>query len=268
MNEHLRRVEIEPSATALPISCYIRTLNEERRIAEVVRAAFQIADEVLIIDSGSTDRTEELASAEGARVIRQPWLGNGKQKRIGEEQARHDWLLDLDADEVVSAALADEIRAVFASASGPDCNIYELKLVTVPPFGEPWWNFKLAFRNKFYNRRHIRIPDHAAWDQFEVPPGEIVGKLRQPLLHYAFSSIEHIVTKLNRASSVRGRETKLKPFPIVVARILLGFPFYFIKEYFVHGLVRGGAYGFAYACAISFGRWLKDVKMYERHRRG
>ncbi|WP_170936953.1 MULTISPECIES: glycosyltransferase family 2 protein [Rhodomicrobium] len=250
---------------ATPISCYIRTLNEERRIGEVIRAALQVADEVVLIDSGSKDATLAIAAAEGARVVHQPWLGNGRQKRAGEDAARHDWVLDLDADEVVSPELAAEIRALFAA--GPRHRMYELTLITVPPFGEPWWNFKHAERIKLYDKRHIRIPDHAAYDQFEIPPGERPGKLRGPLMHYAFTGIEHVMTKLNRASSVRARELKLKPLWLVVLRILFGFPTYFFKAYIVNGLIRGGVYGFAYACALAFGRWLRDVKMYERHMR-
>jgi glycosyltransferase involved in cell wall biosynthesis len=249
-----------------PITCYIRTLNEKRRIAEVIRAAKQVAGEVIIVDSGSTDGTLELASAEGARIIRQPWLGNGRQKRVGEDAARHDWLLDLDADEVVTPQLAAEILALFRR--GPDCRMYELTLVTVPPFGKPWRGFKVARRVKLYDRRAVRIPDHEAWDQFQPPPGKSVGRLSEPLLHYAFTGIEHVVAKLNRASSVRGREAKLKPRRWVAFRIVFGMPFYFFKEYILNGLIRGGVYGFAYAVALAFGRWMKDVKMYERHRTG
>lgn len=263
-----RRVAGGPSRaarSALPISCYIRTLNEERRIRDVVRAAFQVAEEVVLIDSGSTDATLAIAEAEGARVIGQPWLGNGRQKRVGEEAARHDWVLDIDADEVVTPELAAEIQGVFAA--GPQFQMYELTLITVPPFGAPWRNFKKAHRVKLYNKRHIRIPDHAAWDQFEIPPGEKLGTLRQPIMHHAFAGMEHVITKLNRASSVRAREARLKPLWNVILRIVFGLPVYFLKEYFVNGLIRGGIYGFAYACALAFGRWLRDVKMYERHRR-
>lgn len=248
-----------------PISCFIRTLNEERRIGDVIRAALQVADEVIIVDSGSSDRTLEIARQCSVRIIEQPWLGNGHQKRIGEEAASNVWVLDLDADEVVTQELAEEIRHLFAQK--PKYKIYQLPLVTVPPFGRPWWNFKLAYRNKLYNKTHIRIPAHAAWDQFKVPEGETIGKLQNPLLHYAFSGIEHVVAKLNRASSVRGREAKLKPLWSLIPRIFLGFPVYFLKEYLLNGLVRGGIYGFAYAVAIAFGRWMRDVKMYERHKR-
>ena len=255
-----------PSRTApltAPISCYIRTLNEERRIGEVIRAARQVAQEVIIVDSGSKDATLRIAAEEGARIIEQPWLGNGFQKRVGEDAASHDWVLDLDADEVVTPELAEEIRSVFRQ--GPAFQVYQLILVTVPPYGKPWRGFKHAKRMKLYDRRFNRIPEHAAWDQFTLPPATSFGKLRNPILHYAFTGMEHVIAKLNRASGVRARETALKPLWNVILRVYLGFPAYFLKEYFVHGLVRGGTYGFSYALAIAMGRWMRDVKMYERH---
>ena len=70
-------------------------------IGDVVRAARAVAAEVIVVDSGSTDDTIAQAEAAGARVLRQEWLGNGKQKRIGEDACRHDWVLDLDADEII-----------------------------------------------------------------------------------------------------------------------------------------------------------------------
>ena len=260
-----RAASSDAGASRLPISCYIRTLNEERCIAEVVHAALQVASEVIIVDSGSTDGTLELAEAAGARIIRQPWLGNGKQKRVGEDAARHDWLLDLDADEIISPELAAEIRAAFQKPL--PCNMYELKLVFVSPFGKPWWNFKNSYRIKLYNKRHIRMPDHAAWDQFKPPSKEKAGRLQGALLHYSFTGVDHIIRKLNRATSTRGKEADLKPLPLIIVRIFFAFPFYFLKEYILRGLIKGGVYGFIFSFSLAFGRWMTDVKMYERHMR-
>jgi len=135
----------------------------------------------------------------------------------------------------------------------------------VPPIGKPWKDFKIAWRRKLYNRKVVRIPDSAVWDQFDVPAGQKVRKVNKPLLHYSFANIEHVVTKMNKVSSTRARESKLKSFPGTVLRVWFGFPSYFIKEYFFRGLIKGGTYGFAFAMTMSFARWLRDVKMYERH---
>lgn len=250
-----------------PISAYIRTLNEARMIAAVVEAARQIADDVVVVDSGSTDDTKALAAGAGARVIDQPWLGNGRQKRVAENACRHDWLLDLDADEIITPALAVEIAACFADGE-PAAPIYRIDLALVPPVGEPWLNFGLQTRHKMYDRRVVRQPDHEAWDQFEIPAATHVGRLKNPLLHHAFEGVAGFQDKLNKHSSVRAETLPLKSTLMLALRIGLGFPFYFAKKYFLQQYFRGGVYGFALAALSAQGRWLKDVKMWERLKKG
>jgi len=254
-----------PPAGPAPISCYIRTKNEAQRLGRVLEALRGVVAEVVVVDSGSTDGTADLARSMGATVHEQAWLGNGAQKRFGEERCAHDWLLDLDADEVLTPELGDEIRRLFA-AGEPPLPIYELKMVTAPPVGEPWMTFGYTWRRKLYDRRVVRQPDHKAWDQFEVPPGVKVGRLNAPFLHYSFSSLGDFAEKLNRVSTVRARESKLKPKWVTVTRILFALPFYFLKHYAGRGLWRGGVYGFALSGISAYGRWLRDVKMYETHR--
>jgi glycosyltransferase involved in cell wall biosynthesis len=251
------------SQTPEPISCYIRTQNEERMIARVISAAKQVAAEIVIVDSGSTDRTIEIAEGLGAKVVRQPWLGGGKQKRVGEEHCTHNWMLDLDADEVLTPALINEIQGVMER--GPECPVYEVSLPTAPPYGEPWWDFGIVYRNRLYDRRMIQATDHAGWDQLEIPPGMKVGKLIAPLLHYSFRDIAHMEEKQNRVSTSRAKNSKLKPMWQLTLRIVFGRPFYFFKSYFMRGFWRGGLYGFALASVLAHGRWLRDVKMLEIH---
>lgn len=236
-------------------------------IGQVVMAALTAADEVVVVDSGSTDDTVMIAEAAGARVIRQTWLGNGRQKRFAEDQCRNDWLLDLDADEVVTPALTAEIAKHFASG-GPAARIYRTPIVIAPPVGGPWVGFGGVIRHKLYDRRAVRAPDHEAWDQFEIPPGEAIGALKSPILHYAFSDAHHLIDKLNRNSTTRAAALEPKPLPVLILRIFFGLPFYVGKRYLFDGLFRGGVYGFAFSMMSGFGRWMRDVKMYERVMRG
>ncbi len=262
----MEATETIPTLRPAPVSCYIRTLNEERMIERVIRAAFLFVDEVVIVDSGSTDRTKEIAEAAGATVVEQPWLGNGCQKRVGEERCRNDWLLDLDADEIVTPELADAMRALFANGV-PEKSVYEIELVTVPPYGERWSNFSLAYRRKLYDRRAIRMPDHKAWDQLEVSKDTPIGRLKGALDHYSFKNMAHVISKLNKVSGVRANESRLKSRLSVTLRVLFAMPIYFLRHYFLRGLWRGGLYGFAIAWAAAIGRWLRDVKMLEMHLR-
>lgn len=249
-----------------PISCYIRTKNEERMIGDVIRAAQRVASEVVLVDSGSTDKTLEIAEGLGARVLRAPWLGGGKQKRLGEDACTHDWLLDLDADEVVTPELAEEIRALFAGGA-PPAPVYEMKMAPAPPIGGVWLDYNLVDRRKLYDRRVIRQPDHANWDQFKVPANVPVGRLDARLVHYSFRDLAHLEDKFNRNSSGRARDTKLRPFWVVATRMLLARPFYFLNHYIRRGLWRAGWYGMAVANIAAHGRWLKDAKMLEIHLR-
>lgn len=250
-----------------PISCFIRTKNEERTVAKVVEAALRVADEVVLIDSGSTDKTIPLAEAAGARIVNAPWLGGGKQKRLGEDAAKHAWVLDLDADEVVTPELAAEIVNHF-KAGEPHCAVFDMRMVTAPPVGRPWYDFNVVDRRKLYDKRVVRAPDHPNWDQFKVPAHVKVGRLRAPLLHYSFNDLAQLEEKFNRNSSGRARDTELRPFWIVALRLIFGEPLYFLNQYVRRGLWRGGWYGFAVARIAAHGRWLKDAKMLEMHLRG
>ncbi|MBN2162010.1 MAG: glycosyltransferase family 2 protein [Pontiellaceae bacterium] len=253
-------------SAGIPLSCYIRTKNEAARIGPVVTKVREIGAEVIIVDSGSTDNTREIAREAGAVVIEKPWEGNGFQKRNGEDAASNEWLLDLDADEVLSPELQDEIKNLFYNGA-PEPGIYALKLVTVPPVpkGAVWHHASIMWRNKLYHKSVVRMPAHAAWDQFKIPDGVSAKKINAALLHYSFLDIEQQVGKMNRVSTVRANETRLKPKGQLALRILFGFPFYFFKKYIFQQMFREGIYGFACAVVIASNRWLKDVKMYEIH---
>ncbi|MBX2856732.1 MAG: glycosyltransferase family 2 protein [Rhodobacteraceae bacterium] len=249
-----------------PISCYIRTLNEERLIGEVIAAARKVSREVVIVDSGSTDRTCEIAADAGARVIEQTWLGNGFQKRTGEEACSQEWLLDLDADEILTPELIAEILALFDGGE-PPLSVYRLTLVTAPPIGEPWTHFALDPRAKLYDKRRWRMPESRAWDQLALPTDAAVGALKGALMHHSFQDFAHYMAKWNGVSTRRAEAIKLKPLWLVRLRVLFAWPFYFLRHYILRGFWRGGLYGFAVAGGVAFGRWMRDVKMYEIHRR-
>lgn len=257
------RANMTIETQTLPLSCYIRTLNESSKIAEVIHGALQVAAEVVVIDSGSTDGTVEIAEQAGARVVRiDAWPGNGFQKRIGEEACHYDWLLDLDADEVVTPELAQGIRALFADGA-PLASVYEIKLVNVPPVGKPWWSFNHLWRRKLYDRRVVRMPEHRAWDQLPIPKTKRLPRVDGAILHYSFRDLTHVIYKRNRVSSRRAQDSKRKSKPELIARVWFAMPAYFIRHYFARGLWRAGTYGFVFAINSAHGRWLRDAKQFE-----
>jgi len=245
----------------LKITCYIRTLNEERMIADVITAAKKICNEVIIIDSLSIDKTKSISLSLGAKVYEQPWLGNGFQKRVGEEKAKNSWVLDIDADEIVTDEMADEVTKLFEKGT---LNIdgFLTPIITVPPFGKPWYNFARAHRVKLYNKSKVRIPEHKAWDQFKLD-GLKIKKLKHGLLHPSFTGIHMHLDKLNKYSTMLAKLPSKKTSLEIILRIWLGIPIYFIHKFIFRGMFRAGTYGFTLSVSSAIGRWLKDVKQFE-----
>jgi len=247
-----------------PISCYIRTKNEQRCIGTVIAAVRDYVAEVIVVDSGSTDLTVEIAAEYGAHVIRQDWLGRGKQKRFAEDNCRHDFVLDLDADEVVSMELGLEIARLFENALRPAYDVYSVPIVTVRPDCREEPRFKYPRRNKLYNRRVIRQPDHVGWDQF-VANGQTIGRLEGVLWHYSYADLGHALEKLNDATTERAATYSEKRSLVALRlRVLFALPWYFFKQLVLRGLFLGGVYGYAVAGISAYGLWLRDAKAYER----
>ncbi len=248
--------------TRPPISCYIRTLNEQAKIAATIRAASLVAREVVVVDSGSTDDTIAKAEQEGARIVEQPWLGSGHQKRVGEEACRHDWLLDLDADEIVTEELAREIRTLFA-AGEPDLDVCLLPLTFVDPSGRVWRKARAPRRAKLYDRTKLHIPAHGAWDQFEIPKGVRVRRLSGPLLHHAFDDIAHLSRKQAANEVRRFEHLDRRRNSSVALKVYFGFPYFFFRDYVLRHRWRGGAYGFMFCLTTAYNHWLRYAMLHE-----
>lgn len=255
------------SPPTIALTCILRTHNEARIIERVVKTVVSLGAEVIVVDDGSDDDTQAIATQAGAKVIEQAWLGNGHQKRVGEEAAANDWILDLDADEIPDNELKQAITELFANGAPPAPKVYAIKLITVPPVGKPWRHCSLAWRNKLYNKQHHRMPAHAAWDQLELPKDLKPPRLAGALMHHSFDGVELLINKMNRSSTVRAKETKLKPLWLLRLRILFGLPFYLFKKLIFQKMILAGTYGFACAMTVCLNRWLKDVKMYEHRMR-
>jgi glycosyltransferase involved in cell wall biosynthesis len=251
-------------ASRPPVSAYVRTLNEASRIEACVISALAAAREVVVVDSGSTDDTVALARSAGARVVERRWQGNGAQKRIAEDACGHDWLLDLDADEVVSEALAGEISALFARGE-PSARAYTVPLVHASPLpgGRPVGRVR---KLKLYDRRATRAPDSRLDSNVPPPAGSETGRLNGTIHHAMFEDAADLMAKMNRRSTRNTTLGRARPVGVLRLRILFGLPFYVLKNLGPRRMALGGTYGFATATMLAFGRWLRDVKTYEAAR--
>ncbi len=251
---------------ALPLSVFIIARNEADRIEKTIRAVRGLTDDLVVVDSGSTDGTPALVEGLGARVIHNDWPGYGPQKRFAEEQCRHDWLLNVDADEVVTPELAAAIKALF-TGSGPSHDAYRIGIVEVfPGEGAP---HPLAYKLwpvRLYRKSRGRYPLLLVHDRVELQPGVEPGRLKGLIHHFSVRSLGDQIDKLNRYSDQQVVDLDLRSVRLPLWRIFFEFPAAFLKAYFGRRhFVRGG-YGFLTAMNYAIARHLRIAKHYERKR--
>jgi glycosyltransferase involved in cell wall biosynthesis len=250
----------------LPVSVFIIAKNEADRIGATIRAIRGLTDDLVVVDSGSTDGTQALAEELGARVIYNPWPGYGLQKRFAEDQCRHPWLLNLDADEVVSPELLAEIRALFAHGE-PPCQAYGISIAeTFPGEAAP---HALAYRVapvRLYRRDAGRYSSSLVHDRVELNPGMKTGRLKGLVHHRSVRSLGDQLAKLNSYTDQQAVDLEMRGISIPTWRVYVEFPAAFLKAYFGRLHVLRGTYGFLIAMNYATWRHLRVAKHYERKR--
>ncbi len=251
------------TAVTLPISAFVIAKNEAPTIGRVIDSVAGLVDEVIVIDSGSTDGTQAICEQKGARVVFNAWPGYGPQKRFGEDLCRNDWVLNLDGDEVVSAPLAAQIRALFAPA--PALDGYTLaRRVVLPGETAPRRFAPADHWLRLYRRSVMRFADSPVHDKVVIPPGQKIGRLSGVLDHYAFRSFGHLIAKYNSYTDLHAKTAKRKAAGPLIAKALTIFPFAFLKAYVLRRHFVLGWYGVSLALLFAFFRVAKYTKQLER----
>jgi len=246
----------------LPVSVFIIAKNEEARLPATL-AALGWADQIVLVDSGSTDRTVELARAAGADVHSREWAGYGQQKAYAEGLCRHDWVLNVDADEVVSPALAAEIGAHFSN-DAPPARAFRIRILNVYP-GDSRPRPLAADYNvvRFYRRAAGSYRAHPLFDRVELAGGR-AGQLRAPIHHFPLISWAHFVDKVNRYSTFTVEAAEPRSHLGLILRLWTEFPIAFLKFYILRRHLTGGWKGFAFSLVAAFGRALRVIKLIDR----
>jgi hypothetical protein len=249
-------------AIPLPISACFIAKNEADRLGRAIAAALQIAAEVVVVidPATDTDNTAAVAVAAGARVVHRAWDGFGQQKRFAEQNAKHDWILSLDADEVVSTELVEGIRALFPA---PPCNFYRLRVVEVYPSStQPRLWAEAANIVRFFNRTAGMTAAHAVHDRVEIPSGSTIGQLQGPVLHYSIRSLQHLREKYDSYTTLQAATLKKKSRWMLAVRLITEWPMALIKYYVGHCHFTGGWMGLRVALIKSHARWIRIWKMW------
>lgn len=240
----------------MKISATIITFNEERNVARAIES-LRCCDEIVVVDSGSTDRTVEIAEKLGARVVDCPWLGYAAQKNYASAQASHDWILSIDADESLSEALEAEIWHI--KKAGTEFDAY-----TMPRLAQ--YLGRWILHSGWFPDRKIRLFDRrkAKWEGDYVHESVIVqgkvGHFESNLLHFTCDSLSEHLRTLDRyttlaAEQIVDRKQEIGWHKLVLNPLWTFFSTYFLKRGFLDGVE-----GLCIAYMAAFYNFLKYAK--------
>jgi glycosyltransferase involved in cell wall biosynthesis len=242
-----------------PLSGVIVTFNAASLLEECL-SSLAFADEIVVVDSGSTDNTVAIAERRGARVVRQAWLGYGPQKHFAVAQAKHDWVLCLDADERVSPELRESIQQTLAHPP-----LFAYRMPRRNRFLGRWLRHGEGYPDlslRLFHRQRARWSDDAVHEK--VVTAEPVGRLRGDLLHETHQTLADYLAKQNKYTSLQAqalyaqgkRASRLK---LVFSPILRFVKFYLLRLGFLDGVA--GFVHIAIGCANTFHKYTKLIEL-------
>ncbi|MBI3127309.1 MAG: glycosyltransferase family 2 protein [Candidatus Tectomicrobia bacterium] len=261
-----RPVGAEAGAGAAPgraaLSVAIVTRDEAARVIPCLESAAW-ADEIVVVDSGSSDGTQELCRARGAVVLERPWGGYAAQKNLALGEARHPWVLSLDADERVTEELKAQILQVLA-ADGP-CDGYRMPRKNI--FFGKWLrrgDFWPDHQIRLFRKARGRFSDKAVHESVEVEGR--VGELTAPLEHRSYERLEEYFARQVRYAALAAEERSGQAGAVRLRDLLLRPAGRFAKGYVLKGGWRDGIEGFIAAAGGAFYVFMRTAFLWERRR--
>lgn len=249
----------------MKISATIITFNEEANIRDACES-LAWADEIIVVDSGSTDKTREIAEGCGARVIARDWPGFAVQKQFAAEQASHDWVFSLDADERVSAELKSSISGLRNSSDGQLADGYRIARRSFYQGkwikGGGWypdWQLRLYRKARgHWEPRHIH-------ESVKIDAGARAEKLSGDILHYSVrDSAQHHRMIGERYAPLAARQMFEEGRRTSTLKIATAAPAAFVRSYLLKGGFRDGLAGISIASFAAHHAFLKHLMLWEK----
>ncbi len=244
-------------------SVVIITFNNQRTIRVVLSAVFAWANEIVVVDSGSSDKTLEIAKEFDCSISYRKFEGFGKQKHFAVNQAKNDWVFVVDADEVVTLELKNEIsyvlrEPIYQGFMIPNTLVFLGKIMR---FGR---EYKLPhlrlFNRKFGNYNDNEVHEDILFD------GNI-GKLSNHILHFSYADLSDVLEKTNKYSTLGAIDLKKRGKNASIFKIITKFPITFITEYLIRLNFLNGFEGFIWSFLGGVGTTLKYLKLRELNKK-
>lgn len=248
------------------ISVVITTYNEAESLGRTLESVAGWVNDILIVDSFSTDETVSIAESYGARVEQRKYSGPADQKNWAIPQAKHDWVLLLDADEVVRSELKSEIQSLCAQTNGINKDVYWIKrnnyFLGQPIRFSGWQGDKVV---RFFHK------DKARYDTVQVheeimTDGLNVGILTAKMDHYTFKDLEHYLDKTRRYARWSAKDHEERTPRVGLFHLSIKPLFRFIKHYILQQGFRDGKVGLIVSGIMAWGVFLRYVYMLENRK--
>lgn len=242
-----------------PVSAVIITYNEEKNIRRTLEQ-LHWCDEIIIVDSYSTDQTISICEEFGCKIFFRSFDGYGAQKRYAVSKAAHDWILCIDADEVLSDALVEEILLTLKTNTHDAGYSFRMNLVFLDReflYGKESGRYFL----RLFNRQKGGFTEDKVHESIRVSGP--VRKLHHHIKHYSYTSLHQCLEKCNRYSTYSAEMAYKKGKNKSVAAVLLGLPYNFFKYYLLELNFLNGLNGFYWSVFSTYYHFAKYVKLRE-----
>jgi glycosyltransferase involved in cell wall biosynthesis len=245
------------------LSVILITRNEEANLADCLASLEGIAEQIVVVDTNSSDRTLEIAQNHEA-IIAQPadWPGFGPQKNRALDLATGDWVLSLDADERLTPALRSEILTAVRHSAHVDCfAIPRLSWYCGRFIRHSGWS--PDYVNRLFRRGTARFSDDLVHERL-IPNGQ-VAKLANPMLHFSFMNYSQVLQKLDHYSTASAEQAFAKGKTSTPLKAVLHGVWAFFRTYFIRAGFLDGAQGFSLAISNGQGTYYRYMKLWQLH---
>lgn len=258
-------VGVVEKMTNLPLSALIIARNEEALIGRCVKSVAGYCAEVVVVDAMSTDRTVENAQACGARVVSRAWTGFGDQRNFSLTQAKHDWVLVLDADEASTPGLEEWVRNFFSAGRDKQTVNFGFKIRRAEYFlgrqihGACW---NPSYQDRFFRRDKAKYV--GVIHEYPVAEGGFVRAPAEAYLeHNPNVTVESFFDKMNRYTTIEARDRFNGGQRTNISHLLFVFPANFLKNYFIYKGYQDGVHGFVICLMEAVSRTVRHIKLWQ-----
>ncbi len=249
----------------MKLSVGIITFNEEKILPKTLEAVRKVADEIIIVDSHSSDRTVDIAKSFGAEVYDEKWKGFGPQKNSVIEKCRGEWILLIDADEELSVELLEKIDQIKNGIF--DHDVYEINRCSVC-FGKElrYGGWSNQYVTRLWKKGTVKVSDNLVHEEY-ITEAE-VGRIKEKIYHYSYLTLSDYFDRFNRYTTLGAQEYYKRGKSSGILKIILNPIYKFLRMYFLRLGFLDGIEGFVIACTSSMYSMVKYFKLREMYKNG